>query len=380
VSLAEKSGDTIPFAKGFGAGDRAVDPMSPFERLNLERAQMARQDSRTDLAGRLGASLTPRVSTASSQRERNSGLFDMSALYTEAFDQVMRRARAEVHLAPLARAPRLPWPPPASPGLSDSRYLRPLAPELEMDVPVDFGDPFAVRRSRGRGLGWFGIAIAWLATVTIGAVLATTVPAHAFPRSSVRAAVALPAVLKPSTPDSTMVFAPAAAWTAVPVTQTHQVAIAAPAIAAVASAAPAIAAVASAAPAIAAVASAAPAIAAVASAAPAIAAVASVPITAAPAARPDLPSPAAPAPRRLPKAMETPASLASVATARPTPAPAPVSVAPVVAPAPVSVAPPSPRAAPEKPRVVAGPASSAGMSLEDLIRHEVQAESGKTHH
>jgi hypothetical protein len=370
VSLAEKSGDTIPFAKGFGAGDRAVDPMSPFERLNLERAQMARQDSRTDLAGRLGASLTPRVSTASSQRERNSGLFDMSALYTEAFDQVMRRARAEVHLAPLARAPRLPWPPPASPGLSDSRYLRPLAPELEMDVPVDFGDPFAVRRSRGRGLGWFGIAIAWLATVTIGAVLATTVPAHAFPRSSVRAAVALPAVLKPSTPDSTMVFAPAAAWTAVPVTQTHQVAIAAPAIAAVASAAPAIAAVASAAP----------AIAAVASAAPAIAAVASVPITAAPAARPDLPSPAAPAPRRLPKAMETPASLASVATARPTPAPAPVSVAPVVAPAPVSVAPPSPRAAPEKPRVVAGPASSAGMSLEDLIRHEVQAESGKTHH
>jgi len=348
--MAEKSGDTIPFAKGFGAGDRAVDPMSPFDHLNLERAQMARQDSRTDLAGRLGASLTPRVSTASSQRERNSGLFDMSALYTEAFDQVMRRARAEVHLAPLARAPRLPWPPPASPGLSDSRDLRPLAPELEMDVPVDFGDPFAVRRSRGRGLGWFGIAIAWLATVTIGAVLATTVPAHAFPRSSVRAAVALPAVLKPSTPDSTMVFAPAAAWTAVPVTQTHQVALAAPAIAAVASAAPA------------------------------IAAVASVPITAAPAARPDLPLPAAPAPRRLPKAMETPASLASVATARPTPAPAPVSVAPVVAPAPVSVAPPSPRAAPEKPRVVAGPASSAGMSLEDLIRHEVQAESGKTHH
>jgi hypothetical protein len=306
---------------------------------------MARQDSSSDLAGRLGASLTPRMnrSTATSQRERNSGLFDMSALYTEALDQVMRRARTEVHLAPLARAPRLPWPPISPP---ESGYPRPLAPELEMEVPLDFGDPFAAPRRRGRGLGWFGIAVAWLATVTIGAVLATTVPAHAFPRSNVRAAIAAAsAATKASPSESALVVAPAAAWTAVPVTRSGPVALAL--------AAPAIS-------------------------PPVIAPGASVPVTVATAAGPGVSSTAAPAPKRLPKASET--SLAPVARPRPIPALAP---SPVVAPAAVSVAAPSPRAAPEKaekPKVVASPASTAGTSLEDLIRHEVQAESGKAHH
>jgi hypothetical protein len=280
---------------------------------------MARQDTNSDLAGRLGASLTPRVTRSGvpSRREQNSGLFDMGALYTEALDQVMHRARNEVHLAPLARSSRLPWAP-ASPWpveRSLPQFPRALAPELEMDVPVEFASAFEAPRSRG--LGWFGVAVAWLATVTISAILAMSVPAHAFPSSRVRVVAATtPVVAAPPG----LAAAPAAAWTAVPV----------------------------------------------ALAAPAIPVAAALPVASPP------PAPIATvAPRRVMRPTPAPATLAPVAHARPA-APVPQATA-------VVAAPPPPQPAPEKPRVAPAvpPASTTGMSLEDLIRHEVQAESGK---
>jgi hypothetical protein len=285
---------------------------------------MARQDTNSDLAGRLVASLTPRVtrSGAPSRREQNSGLFDMGALYTEALDQVMHRARNEVHLVPLVRSSRLPWAP-ASPWpveRSLPQFPRALAPELEMDVPVEFASAFEAPRSRG--LGWFGVAVAWLATVTIGAILAISVPAHAFPRSRVRVVAAMTTPV-PAAPG--LATAPAAAWTAVPV----------------------------------------------ALAAPAIPVAPVVPVV------PPPPAPiAASAPRRVTRPTSAPPPPAPVvAHARPAGPSAPAPQATAV----VAATPPAPQPAPEKPRVAppVPPASTAGMSLEDLIRHEVQAESGK---
>src|ERR1700722_2707912 len=72
---------------------------------------MARQQSNSELAGSLAATLTPSVPRVSAQRFRanqNSGLFDMSALYAETLDDVLRRTRSDARLAPLARAAREP--------------------------------------------------------------------------------------------------------------------------------------------------------------------------------------------------------------------------------------------------------------------------------
>ena len=124
---------------------------------------MTRQDSNSELAGNLGASLTPRVDHVPLPLRgvQSSGLFDVGALYAEALDQVMARAAAQTRLLPLARAAQVtlpraaPWP----------------AHELsvDFDVPIDFARAYA---PRSLGLGWFGVAIAWLATVTTAALVA----------------------------------------------------------------------------------------------------------------------------------------------------------------------------------------------------------------
>jgi hypothetical protein len=289
---------------------------------------MARQDSSSELAGRLGATLTPRMDHAGApaRAEQSSGLFDMGALYTEALGQVMRRARGEVHLAPLARAPRLPWPPPEPwvdaprwPGSASAGHasagLRARELDYDLAVPVDIVDGFT--SPRPLGLGWFGVAVAWLATVTIGAILATTVPAHAFPRSSARTMVVATPAAPAVASDIASAPSPDTAWTAVPIAQPVQAARPERSIPAVLS----------------------------------------------------VPAPVAPTP----KAVSKP-SVVPVVRQRPrleAPAP-PAPTVPAVAAAPAS------KPAPEKPRVAAPPVSTAGMSLDELIRHEVQAEAGKT--
>ena len=306
------------------AEDSRATRVAPFQRHHLGAHGMARQDSSSELAGRLGATLTPRMDHAGapSRTKESSGLFDMGALYTEALGQVMRRARGEVHLAPLARASRLPWPPPEPwadaprwPGSASagrpSVALRDR--ELDYDLAVDIIDGFT--SPRPLGLGWFGVAVAWLATVTIGAILATTVPAHAFPRSSARTMVVVTPTASVLARDIAGAPSPDTAWTAVPIAQPVQ-------------------------------------------AAPperSIPAVISVPVPVA----------------LTPKAQSKPSVVPAVRPrTRLEPTAPPAQTAPVVAAAPTS------KPAPEKPRVAASPASTAGMSLDELIRHEVQAESG----
>jgi hypothetical protein len=274
--------------------------------------------------------------------ERNSGLFDMGALYTGALDQVMRRAQSDAQLAALARPPRLPWPAPPSPGLHrrppSPVALAPLLETDEIDEPIDLAEAFPRRRSHG--LGWFGIAVAWLATVTIGGTLATTVPAHAFTRSHVHV---ISMVGASAAPAALVVPAPDVAWTAVPVAEPAR-AVEPP------------------------VARTPPVVAPVAAAAPPVAVATQVTAVA-------VPMPVHHAASAMPAARVAtvlPATTLRAATA-------PAATAPLRASAEkVHVAPPAEPV--EKPHPTAVPASTAGMSLDELIRHEVQVESAKTHH
>jgi hypothetical protein len=274
---------------------------------------MARQDSNSELAGSLGASLTPRVEhlPLPLRGVQSSGLFDVGALYAEALDQVMARARAQTRLLPLSRAAQITLPR-AAPWPAQGR-------SLDLDEPIDFTRAFAPARSVG--LGWFGVAIAWLATVTTAALVAIALPAHT--RAAPRGTGTIVVVVPPS-----------------PAPVVERVAPAAPAIAALA--------------------------------------IAPTPVVAAPTT--PLALPAAPAATgaqsvtsRQPLAAKRPAPRAvsvTLAHARPAPLPAPSASATAVA-----AAPPV-RSTPAK----AEPAAPAsGMSLEDLIRHEVQAESSKHH-
>lgn len=268
---------------------------------------MTRQQSSSDLAGSLAATLTPRVPQASARALRasqNSGLFDVGALYAEAFQQVARRARTDPRLAmPLARSAQPTWP-------AAARWPQPaLSYPLEPEPSFEYLD---VAARPARGLGWFGVAVAWLATVTTAALIATSLPAHA--PTHVRA---LPVV-------------------------------AAPVVPIIASAAP-------------------------------------PPPPALPASEPPVPevvpselpvaalSVAPPAVRPAPKKMVVAPKVAAPAPPRVHPAPPAPVVAAAAAAAPVT----APRAAPSSRPAPVAPVSTAGMSLDELIRHEVQLESGK---
>jgi hypothetical protein len=148
--------------------------------------------SESELAGKLGASLTPRVPriTVQHRGEQSSGLFDLGALYAAAsVDQVMKRARtvrdqppvvgiAEI-VAPVQESPLHPWP---------RASVRQEAPAGEFEA-----DPEPELAVRARGTGWFGVAGAWFAVALIGAAVATMMlpgPTFARARAAASAAVA----------------------------------------------------------------------------------------------------------------------------------------------------------------------------------------------
>jgi hypothetical protein len=154
-------------------------------------AQMAagRQDSESELAGRVAASLTPRVHTPLQQGgEQNSGLFDIGALYAASRDLATRRAqqaRQPPRVIDAAAARAFSQPAPAS--------IRPYEVEVE---DVELLDVAGLPR-RGR-IGWFGVAVAWLVVSTLGLAVATGVPAHALRGKLAKPVAAALATLTPA--------------------------------------------------------------------------------------------------------------------------------------------------------------------------------------
>ena len=322
---------------------------------------MARQQSNTELAGSMAATLTPSVRDVSvaqtSRGSENSGLFDVGALYAEALGEVMQRTRTDPRLMPLARAqPAWPtvaratqpaWPTvaratqPASPPLARAAQPAwPLAtrwpePVLSFDLdedPIEFMEISVARRSQG--LGWFGVAVAWLATVTTGALIAIGLPAHA-PTHARSAAVSAAVIVVPA--------APLAASPPVVLSAAAPPVVAAALVATQLPAAPVVPVV---------------SVAQLAIASPLV------------TTRKVAPKAEAPAVARARPAPVATAAAPAVAPVN-APATAPVVAAAPHAPPPAKVA--APAAAPAAPVKV----STAGMSLDELIRHEVQVESAK---
>jgi len=167
---------------------------------------MTTNDSESDLAGKLGASLTPRVPRITIQQrgEQNSGLFDIGALYAESVEQVMRRARTgreqpppvlgvAAAARPVPESPPNPW---AGAPARHQLLALDIDPGLEPVVPAP-------------GRGSFGIVVAWLATAVIGATVATTLVAHTVARGR----ASTPAVVAAA---PTAVAMPATALAAIP--------------------------------------------------------------------------------------------------------------------------------------------------------------------
>jgi hypothetical protein len=279
---------------------------------------MARQQSNIDLAGSLAATLTPRIPQTREMPFRtgqNSGLFDVGALYAQALDEVVRRTRSDVRLAPLTRAAQPTWP-------RAGGWSEPVVSfDFDAAVPIEFTNKVAARSSRG--IGWFGVAVAWLATVTMGASMATTLPGHALTHGKVAGWV-VPAA--PETP-------PAVSPSSLPVAPVPVVAL--PAVSMIS---------------------------------PATTIAVPTPAFAAPTrAAPQAVSPHVSTKRLAPKVGNPPAGHShSVATASSAVAAAPTAIGAAHPAAPARATPATPT-----------PASTAGMSLDDLIRHEVQAESAK---
>ncbi|HEX4447563.1 MAG TPA: hypothetical protein VH044_12530 [Polyangiaceae bacterium] len=334
---------------------------------------MARHDSNSDLAS-LAATLTPRVSRAPAppRASQNSGMFDVSALYAQAgavsYPAPKGVARGAptgrpVAVAPVAVAPVtaafvapvlrvarpswprvMGWPEPISYGDHEVRIVdieEPPSSEVEIaDVDFDFAPRVDLRRvvvpARPLGLGWYGVAVAWLATITLGGIMATSLPAHALPRArTVPAALALSVALPPAIAAAAPTLpplAPAAVLTA-PLGSTTGPVI--PEInASLLPMAPRVA-------------PAAPAYAPIEKGTPLV-------------SKKDV------SPHTTPPAQEHPHPQAGVPVA--IAAPASPHATPAEAPAAQVVAAP--------PKAIAKPVS-AGMSLDELIRHEVQAESAK---
>jgi hypothetical protein len=274
---------------------------------------MARFDLESSLKATLAASLTPSAPriTAEHRDEQSSGIVDVGALYAASLEHVMQRARREL---------------PAS--LRGTRALRPApfappwtTPELELDdadLLVEFDGIPGLRAARG--VGWFGVAVAWLMTATMGAIVATTLPAHvgshALSRTLARAAIS------PATPTAAPPApAPATPWTAIPTATPTATATPTPTA----------------------------------------------------TATPTIQAPAAPR-----AVTARPISAAPHLVARPVPVQAPASTAPAQAPASktVAAAAPSAPAVPVAPAAAAAPAST-NVDLDELIRRAVKAEATK---
>jgi hypothetical protein len=162
---------------------------------------MTTHDSESEIAGRLGASLTPSVPRLAVQHrgEQSSGLFDIGAMYAASVEQVMRRARTvrEPSVRELAQGARSAA---AAPLHAWSRAPYPQR-AIEIDLTGEGFEPEQPARIvRARGVGWFGVAVAWLATAALGATVATSLPAHTVPRAAPALAVVATAPVLAPTP------------------------------------------------------------------------------------------------------------------------------------------------------------------------------------
>ncbi len=254
---------------------------------------MTFQDSDSDLAGRLGASLTPPAPRTRHvhlpRGEQSSGFFDLDALYTMYPEQ--------------ARPAPLPV----------------MVPKRARTIPIVIEEESVVvlrRAARPKPIGWFAILVTWLATTTLAGLAATQVPGHV--HLGTHAVIVAPAPI-----------APATSVTAV-------------------------------------------------SAAPGTSASVPIPIPIPPAA----PSSS----ENVISVDQLPLAGAALAHAHPLAAPHVRHVAPHLArladptPAPVKEAEAAPSPAPPPPPVAkAAPVSTANMSLDELIRHEVAAEQKRVH-
>jgi hypothetical protein len=299
---------------------------------------MARQQSNTDLAGSLAATLTPalpRSREISFRGGQNSGLFDVGALYAEALDEVLRRTRSDVRLAPLTRAAQPTWPRSPTGPRRPTRggWGEPVVSfDLDADVPVELGNAVEARPSRG--IGWFGVAVAWLATVTMGASIATTLPGHALTRLHLPVSVLPTPPAPPAPPVAASPWSPSVAPS--PMAAMTGVSVSSPS--------------------------------------PTV-----VPLTLVVSA-PAMAAPPVAAPHLATKHLAHPAAPAPVAHARsPLPASSPVASTVATPPPATGAAHPAAPTAPSRATSSPPAVSTAGMSLDELIRHEVQAESAKHH-
>jgi hypothetical protein len=305
--------------------------------------RVTRQESDTELAGQLAASLTPRIQsmrpTPLQQRgEQNSGLFDIGAMYAASVEQVMLRAQKA--RKPVMGAAAAPLSVAHSYAAQAQHGYAAYAPQVEYGrepaevyEDVDLAGEYVVIAglpTSGR-IGRFALAVAWLAMATLAAAISTLVPAHGL-KKEVAPVVAAPAPAPP----------PAVAPTPAPAIATVSL-------------------------------SALPSAAAAATPTPATVTAASVT-----GAAPSAPTANLPATASLPHARPAaPAHPRAAVHAAPVDA-APAPVAKVAAPA--DSPPATLKAAPAKPAPAAPAAAPAsGGSLEDLIRQAVAAEAKKPH-
>jgi hypothetical protein len=189
---------------------------------------VTRQESETELAGKLAASLTPRIQQLPLQQrgEQNSGLFDIGAMYAASVEQVMRRAqKARQPVFGIASDPRVGAPSPFSPPVEvrreEPRYTdAPVEEYEEVDLAAEY---LVIPGLRPRGhVGGFAVAVAWLATATLAAGVATMVPAHGLKRevAPVVASISAPAPATTTTTATTTATATTPATTTTTTTTT----------------------------------------------------------------------------------------------------------------------------------------------------------------
>jgi hypothetical protein len=333
---------------------------------------MVRQPSETEtkIAAKVGASLTPRIVVNDRRGAQNSGMVNIAALYASSVEIEEARQRAEraEQAVRAERARRAAAEAAAHAATAQAaQQARAVAayaavarrqargpqyadrtPEVYEDVDLA-GEYMVIPGVGSHGpIGWFAVAVAWLATTTLAAGVATLVPAHGMKR--VLAPVVAAAVAPVPAPAN--LSAPAAAPAAVP------------GVSGVAAVEPT-------------------KDARDANGIPTVSLSSLAPVAAPGTAPATAPAPATPA--ATVNKVATPAQTMKAKAARPRAA-APAADAPAVAPvakaAPVADAEPAPKAvapkaaaAPAAPAAAGAPAAGGGGSLEDLIRAAVAKES-----